>query len=82
MSYSQGRVVSHAFCRLLLLHIQSGVMLNLCAQTSWKSLVCCQIVGTSSRVSDLEQVAIILIINLSSFFFLSSFQVVTFLPEG
>ena len=39
--------------------------------------------GTSSHVSDLEQVAIILIIHLSLFFLLlSSFQVVTFLPEG
>ena len=40
------------------------------------------IIGTSSRVSDLEQVAIILIINLSLSLYSSSFQVVTFLPEG
>ena len=39
--------------------------------------------GTSSRASDLEQVAIILIIHLSFSLSLSlSFQVVTFLPEG
>ena len=37
-------------------------------------------IGTSSRVSDLEQVAIILIIHLSSLSL--SLQVVTFLPEG
>ena len=39
-------------------------------------------IGTSSRVSDLEQVAIILIIHLSLSLLLSLFQLFTFLPEG